>query len=184
MNKIESDESLAIKIQAGQQQFFSEILERYEAKITRYIRRFLSDQKDAEDTAQEVFIKTYRNIRSFDPERKFSSWIYRIAHNEAINFLKKKKLETLPLFDTDILFPHLARLQQKSETDAREIKELMDISLSRLDLKYREPLVLYYIEGFDYQEIADILHIPGATVGVRLNRGRKLLKEHYNKLES
>jgi len=180
----ESDEILVRKIQNGDSEIFAKILARYSAKIERYVRKFLYDQKDAEDTVQEVFIKAYRNIRSFDPDRKFSSWLYRIAHNEAINFLRKKKIETLPLFDLDTLFPHLARQEHKNESDTQQIKELMESSISKLDLKYREPLVLYYLEGFDYKEIADILHVPIATVGVRMNRGRKLLKEHYDKLSS
>ena len=178
----ESDEQVAIRVQAGETQIFGEILSRYQAKITRYARKFLKDPKDAEDVVQEAFIKAYRNIRSFDPDRKFSSWLYRIAHNEAINFLKKRKIETLPLFDLDVLFPHLAREEHFSQTDAREIKELIDLSIDQLDLRYREPLVLYYIEGFDYKEIAEILHVPIPTVGVRLARGRKILRDHYSRL--
>lgn len=178
----ESDESIAEKIQRGQHQYFGEILIRYEAKIKRYARRFLTDPKDAEDAAQEAFIKAYRNIQSFDTSRKFSSWLYRIAHNECINFLRKRKTESLPLFDLDVLFPHLAREEHLDDMNVRQTKEEIELALGRLDPKYREPLILYYLEGFDYREIADILHIPVATVGVRLARGRKILKNFYEQL--
>lgn len=178
----ETDEILVEKIQRGQTKHFAEILERYQAKLTRYARKFLADPKDAEDVVQEVFIKAYRNIQSFDVARKFSSWLYRVAHNECINFLRKKKIESLPLLDLDTLFPHISREEHQDELNVQEIKNQIETSLKNLDLKYREPLVLYYLEGFDYKEIADILRIPMATVGIRLSRGRKLLKDDYERL--
>ena len=178
----ESDEAIVKQIQGGRHELFGEILQRFQSKITRYISKFLRDPKDSEDIAQEVFIKAYRNIQSFDSERKFSSWLYRIAHNESINFLKKKRVESIPLFDFDTLFPHISHEDHKDEVNTLEIKEQIELSLDQLDSKYREPLVLYYIEGFDYKEIAEILRIPTATVGVRLNRGKKILKDKYDKL--
>jgi RNA polymerase sigma-70 factor (ECF subfamily) len=178
-DEIQSDELIAGQIQRGQNELFGKLLERYQPKITRYTGRFLKDTDDRNDIVQETFIKAYRNIESFDVKRKFSSWLYRIAHNECINFLKKKKLEKIPFFDLDILFPHISREKHQEEVNAEQIKEMLDTSMGKLDIKYREPLLLYYIEGFDYKEIADILHIPIDTVGMRLTRGRKLLKKHY-----
>ena len=176
-----SDEAIAAKIQQGQQELFSELLARYEAKILRYTKKFLKEAKDSEDIVQDVFIKTYRNIQSFDTSRKFSSWLYRIAHNECINFLKKKQVESVPMFDLDVFFPHIAHQEHTDEVNNQELKEILESSLKKLDVKYREPLVLCYIEGFDYKEIADILHIPVATVGVRLTRGKRLLLQEYSK---
>ncbi len=175
----QSDEYIAGQIQAGQNELFGRLLERYEGKISRYAGRFLSDAEDRRDIVQETFIKAYRNIESFDTGRKFSSWLYRIAHNECVNFLKKRKLEKIPFFDLDVLFPHLPREKYKDELNAGQLKELLGLCVDKLDLKYKEPLLLYYMEGFDYREIADILHVPIDTVGVRLLRGRKLLKKYY-----
>lgn len=129
---------------------------------------------------QEIFIKTYVNIRSFDLDRRFSPWIYRIAHNEFVNALKKKKKErgNISLFFVDLLFPHpIAKETADEGSSRREIKEVLGGSLEKIDAKYREPLVLYYLEDMDYKEIADILHIPVSTVGVRLQRGKTLLRK-------
>jgi RNA polymerase sigma-70 factor (ECF subfamily) len=178
-DEVQTDEAIVGQIQQGQNELFGKLLDRYQPKITRYAGRFLSDADDRNDIVQETFIKAYRNIESFDTKRKFSSWLYRIAHNECINFLKKKKLEKIPFFDLDVLFPHISREKHQEEVNTEQIKEMVDTSMGKLDVKYREPLLLYYIEGFDYKEISDILRIPVDTVGMRLTRGRKLLKKHY-----
>jgi len=178
-DEVQTDEAIVDQIQQGQNELFGKLLDRYQPKITRYAGRFLSDADDRNDIVQETFIKAYRNIESFDTKRKFSSWLYRIAHNECINFLKKKKLEKIPFFDLDVLFPHISREKHQEEVNTEQIKEMVDTSMGKLDVKYREPLLLYYIEGFDYKEISDILRIPVDTVGMRLTRGRKLLKKHY-----
>lgn len=174
-----TDEEIAVEVQKGDVEAFRVLVERYEAKMDRYAKRFLFAQDDAKDLLQEIFIKVYVNIRSFDAERRFSPWIYRIAHNEFVNALKKKKKdrETLSLFFVDVLFPHpIAKETADEESVRREIKKVLESSLDKLDTKYREPLVLYYLEDMDYKEIADILRIPVSTVGVRLQRGKILLK--------
>ncbi|MHA1211225.1 MAG: RNA polymerase sigma factor, partial [Candidatus Heimdallarchaeota archaeon] len=101
----QTDEEIARLVQSGNIDIFGEIVNRYEEKIKRYGRKFLSGIQDIEDIVQDVFLKTYENIQSFDTKRKFSSWIYRIAHNEFVNALKKHKKKPLPLFELDILFP-------------------------------------------------------------------------------
>ena len=126
---------------------------------------------------QEVFIKVYVNIKSFDTTRKFSSWLYRIAHNEFINAVKKKSRLPLFAFDLDTLLPHLAAPESaEGDMERKEIKKVLDASLGKIDPKYREPLVLYYLEDMDYKEIADILQLPVSTVGVRLKRGKAMLR--------
>lgn len=173
-----TDEAAAKAVQRGDTAAFGTLMERYGQKMSRYARRFLFGYEDAEDQVQEVFLKAYANIRSFDPERKFSSWLYRIAHNEFINAIKKRGREPLSFLDPDTLLPHPVT---KERTDAGalagETRALLDRGLAKLDPKYREPLILFYDEEMDYKEIADILHIPVATVGVRLNRGRAALKK-------
>lgn len=176
-----SDEQIAALVQKGDLESFGGLVERYEAKMTRYARKFLFNHHDGEDLAQEVFIKAFINIQSFDSKRKFSSWLYRIAHNEFINAIRKKKNEPLPFFDADTLLPHpSAREDPAKEAENNNLKEILDKSLAKIDAKYREPLVLFYFEELSYQEIAEILHIPVSTVGVRLARGKKFLKKAYN----
>ena len=175
-----TDEELVAEVQKGDTESFRVLVERYEPKMARYARRFLFATDDAKDLLQEIFIKTYVNIRSFDLDRRFSPWIYRIAHNEFVNALKKKKKErdTISLFFVDVLFPHpIAKEAADDEATRRELKEVLEGSLDKLDSKYREPLILYYLEDMDYKEIAEILRIPVSTVGVRLQRGKTNLKK-------
>lgn len=173
-----SDEDIALQVQKGDTESFRILVERYEAKMIRYGRKFFSNSEDIADLVQEAFIKTYVNIQDFNPKRKFSPWIYRIAHNEFINAIKKKKREPLSFFDTDTLFPHpAAREKTDQEINERELREMLDRHLKKLDLKYREPLILFYYEEMDYKQIAEILRIPTATVGIRLRRGRAALRK-------
>ena len=173
-----TDEEIASAVQDGDAAAFGQLMERYGTRMSRYARRFLFGYEDAEDQVQEVFLKAYANIRSFDASRKFSSWLYRIAHNEFINAIKKRGREPVSFLDPDTIFPHpIAKERTDDEAEARETRALLERGLSSLDPKYREPLVLFHYEEMDYREIADILHIPVATVGVRLNRGRAALKK-------
>lgn len=174
----EPDEELATKIQSGQAALFGELVERYEPKLLRYAKRFLFGHEDAQDLVQEVFMKAYTNLNSFDSSRKFSSWIYRIAHNEFINAIKKKGREPLAFFDPDTLFPHPTDPHQADhELNRQELHSMVEQGLNRLDAKYREPLVLFYFEGLDYQTIAEIMHIPVSTVGVRIKRAKETLQK-------
>ena len=177
-----TDEQIAKEVQGGNTAAFASLIDRYEEKLLRYGRRFLRDDDEVHDAVQEAFIKAYVNIQSFDVSRRFSPWIYRIAHNEFVNALKKKK-ESVSLSDFDTIFPHpIAKESADDIATASELRRLLDGGLTKLDAKYREPLVLYYFEDLDYKEIAEVLRIPVATVGVRLKRGREaLLKEVKNK---
>jgi RNA polymerase sigma-70 factor (ECF subfamily) len=177
-----SDEAIAAAVQRGDLDSFRELVERYEPKMTRYARRFLFGADDAKDLVQDVFIKAYVNIKSFDIDRRFSPWLYRIAHNEFVNALKKRTKErgnvSISFFDFDILFPHLnAREGADSPARQHETRVILERSLNDIPPKYKEPLVLYYFEELDYKEIADILRIPISTVGVRLQRGKAMLKK-------
>lgn len=174
-----TDEELAKGVQGGETYMFAEIVERYEDKIMRYARRFLYNVPDAEDSVQEVFIKAYTNIKSFDAARRFSPWLYRIAHNEFLNAIRKKYHDPLPFFDPDTLIPHpIAPEETDKIVKDKELKELMSSNLNKLPAKYREPLVLYYFEDLSYQEISDIMQIPVSTIGVRINRAKQTLRKN------
>lgn len=179
-----TDEEVVQKVVEGDTVSFGVLVERYEPKLTRYAKRFLFDKEDVKDLLQEVFIKAYQNIRSFDRTRTFSPWIYRIAHNEFVNALKKRERTPLFFFDPDTLFPHpVAPETADEEAITKELRELLDSNLGKIDAKYREPLILYYFEELDYKEIADVLKVPIATVGVRLARGKTLLRGMIHKSE-
>ena len=178
-----SDEQLAKLVAEGDSDKFGVLMERYQAKLFRYGKKFLSDSDNIEDVVQDVFIKTYQNIKSFDTTQRFSPWIYRIAHNTYINAIKKSSIGPLYLFDFDTLVSHtIVDDPIVREREQKEMKEMVDKGLSKIEPKYREILVLYYIEDLSYKEIADILHIPIGTVGVRIMRAKDILKEKYKEL--
>ena len=177
------DEEIALLIQSGKVDFFDFLIERYENKIRRYSRKFLSDYEDINDILQDIFIKAYKNIRSFDAKRKFSPWLYRIAHNELVNALKKKKRNPLPLLNLDVFFPqYFSDNSLNQQIDRQDMREIIDKCLDKLELKYREPIILYYFEELNYKEIADVMQIPISTVGIRIKRAKKIMRSICKKL--
>ncbi len=173
-----SDEEIAKKVQEGGTELFEILVLRYQKRLFRYAKKFLFLDQEAEDLLQDIFLKAYTNIRSFNPNKKFSPWIYRIAHNEFINSLKKKEKNKFLSFDLDIFLPYLF---SKDEADLnvtkQELTKEMNHCLSILKAKYREVVVLYFYEEFDYKEISDVLKIPISTVGVRLKRAKEQIKK-------
>lgn len=173
-----TDEVLAHLVQQGDVDLFGVLMERYEAKLTRYLTKFLIRGEDAKDILQEIFIKAYVNINTFDPKRPFSPWIYRIAHNEAVNTIRKRKRDMIIPLDLDLLFPQpVAKETADKETQDKELAQLIEKGLDKLDSKYREALVLYFFEEMDYKMIAEVLKIPTSTVGVRIKRAKEMLKK-------
>ncbi|MFZ2523184.1 MAG: RNA polymerase sigma factor [Minisyncoccia bacterium] len=179
-----TDEELASLVQQGHREKFGELMNRYSGKLFRYGRQFLKDFDNIEDVVQDVFIKTYQNINSFDTSQRFSPWIYRIAHNTYINAIKKQNNGPLYLFDFDTIMSHTVVEEDPiiKEREQKEIKEMVERGLSQIEPKYREILVLYYIEDLSYKEISDILQVPIGTVGVRVMRAKVILKNKFDEL--
>jgi RNA polymerase sigma-70 factor, ECF subfamily len=179
-----TDEEIAMRVQRGDDQSFGDLMCRYEQKLMRYGGKFLSVDDDIEDKVQEIFMKAFVNLQSFDPGQKFSSWIYRIAHNHYIDALKKKSRSKMSFFNLDIFFPHaVAPETADGETEREDLKKMLDRCLDRLDSKYKEPLILFYFEDLDYKAISDVLQIPVSTVGVRIGRGKATMKKIFKELE-
>lgn len=157
------------------------LVERYEEKLLRYLKRLLYiNTEDAEDILQEVFLKAYRNLNSYNPKYEFSNWIYRIAHNEGVSFLRKNKKRKVEIANDseNNLFDSLASDidLEKEYIEKDSLKKTKEV-LSQLDPKYTEVLVLKFLEGMDYNEISEILHIPSGTVGSLISRAKVKLKE-------
>ncbi len=174
-----TDEELAALVQGKNEAAFGVLMNRYQPKLLRYGRKFLSDNAPIEDVVQEVFIKTYENIRSYDPARPFSPWIYRIAHNMFVNALRSKSRLPFITVDLDMFSAHTAyEIDPAGDEEREETRALIDRGLKALTPIYREVIILYYLEHLDYQQIADVLHVPIGTVGVRLRRAREALKNY------
>jgi RNA polymerase sigma-70 factor (ECF subfamily) len=167
-----SDEELVEQIRKSDRELYAIIIKRYQEKLLRYANNLVKDKSKASDTVQESFIKAFINLNSFNVKKKFSSWIYRIVHNEALNIIKKYKLETPLLEDWDFL----DKENIEENFDRNESKEKVERCLKQLPLIYTEPLSLYYIEEKSYEEISDILKIPMGTVATRINRAKKIMK--------
>ncbi len=176
-----SDEEI-VSMVLRDQSFFQHIVMRYEEKLFRYVRRLgIRNHEDAQDVLQEIFFKVYRNLNAFDTTLSFSSWIYRIAHNEAISFYRKKQVrpEGHLIDEGD---EHLLREMAKEDSselrfDKRRNAEILAQALSQLERKYYDVLVLRYFEHKEYEEISDILKIPIGSVGTRIYRGKQRLKK-------
>lgn len=173
-----TDENLVRLVQDGDNEQFGHLIERYEKKMLSYARKFLFDSENAKDIVQDVFIKAYVNIAGFDLSKKFSPWLYRIAHNCFINEIKKTSRERSFVFSIDVFLPELfSRDEPDRAIIDNELRSSLEDCLSKIDLKYREVLVLYYFQELSYKEISDVLHIPIPAVGVRLSRGKKALQK-------
>lgn len=163
---------------------FSGIVVRYEGKLLRYIRRFTSvSQQCAEDILQEAFIKMYRNLNNIDPSLNFSSWAYRVVHNEALNYIRDntKHISVSIEADDDDTRSLIEVLKSEVDiardaTDAQLIQEVRSL-LNTMPTEYREVLILKYLEDQDYREISDIIKKPMGTVATLLNRA----KAHFKK---
>lgn len=177
------DEEIAARVQKGETNAFGILVERYEARMLRYARKFLSQYEDIEDAVQDVFIKTYTNIQSFNTSMSFSPWLYRIAHNTFINVIKKKGREPLPFFDPDVILKYSTDTLVEPDIYSEEDRGMIEQTLAKLSPKYREPIVLYYFEEKEYKDIAEILRIPISTVGVRIKRAREKVKELYKEFD-
>lgn len=165
---------------------FGHIIERYEAKLRRYISRLgVKNPEDVADVLQEIFIKAYINLNSFDTSLSFSSWIYRIAHNEAVSWYRKKNVrpEGHLIFEGDEVLSLLSskqegvELQFDHQINAAELNK----ALNKIEPKYTRVLLLRYFEEKEYSEISDILRIPVGSVGTLIARGKKQLQTVLNR---
>ena len=175
-----SDNELIILIRGKNPDLYAEIIERYQVKLFAYLFRLIGNREEAEDLLQNVFIKAYRNINSYDTARKFSSWIYRIAHNEAVNFIKRRYLKRFISWED--INSSRDKMEARSMDDGpdelwmkKESIEGVGEAIEKLPLKYRQVLLLRYFSDKSYEEISEILGKPLNTVGTLINRAKKRL---------
>jgi RNA polymerase sigma-70 factor, ECF subfamily len=186
-NKARTDNELVVLIREKKPDLYGEIIERYRGKLFAYIYRLIGNRDEAEDLLQDVFIKVYKNLNSFDAERKFSSWIYRIAHNEAVNRIKRKSLKQFISWeDISSTKDKLgSRSTEAGADDAWIKKESMnevDEIVNKLPMKYKQVLLLRYFSDKSYEEIGEILDKPVNTIGTLINRAKKKLAEEMKKI--
>lgn len=177
-----TDEALVKMIISGKKELFYHLVVRYEKKLKRFILTVTNRKNEVEDILQTVFMKAYKNLPSFNGKLKFSSWIYRIAHNESINLISSgfiQKFVTLPDW-----FDFGKNDTIEDTLDEGEIKKRLKACVAKLKQKYKDPLVLFYYEEKSYEEISDILRIPIQSVGVLIHRGKSKIKKICNEKNS
>ena len=163
--------------------YFAYIYERYENKLTRYILRISSfSLTEAEEVLQEAFIKVWKNLKGFDNSLKFSNWVYRIVHNTTISEWKKtlsKGKSDSREVDEELFnnLPSMLDLEMKEQVEQKLGEKNIRTVLDAMPSKYREVLVLKFLEEKNYNEISDILRKPGGTVATLINRAKKAFRE-------
>lgn len=172
------------QVKKGDQNAFAEIVELFKDKVYQLCFRMVGNAHDAEDLAQEAFIRAYMNINSFDTSRKFSTWLYRIATNLSIDRLRKKKPDYF--LDAEIegaegltMYSQIASdsPQPDESVETLEFQEWIQQEINELPVKYRSVIVLKYIEELSLKEIGEILDLPIGTVKTRIHRGREALRK-------
>jgi RNA polymerase sigma-70 factor (ECF subfamily) len=182
--RVPTDETLAIRAREGSPEAFARLVERYERPVFGLIVRLVRDPALAEDLAQEAFLRAWRALASFDPERRFASWLLRIAHNAAIDALRRRR--TMPLVSLvmeddgeeegrERELPDLAAPNPEERAAGRDLARALERALSSLREEYRAALLLRFGQQLSYEEIAEVLSLPLGTVKTFLHRGRAAL---------
>ena len=171
MNKPD-DKELMERCVKGDRQAFETLLVRYEKPVYNAAYRMLHNADDARDVTQTVFLKVYENLDQYDPAHRFFSWVYRIALNESINWLKKSNRQQALDYDT-------ADQGDGPEAMAsdEQLGEGMEAALMRISSDYRAVIILKHVLGCSYVEISEVLDIPEKKVKSRLYTARQLLQE-------
>lgn len=189
------DRELATRASQGHEPAFRELLTRYERPVFSLVYRMVRDRTLAEDLAQEAFIRAFNAIDSYKTSYKFSNWIFKIANNHTIDYLRKRKLDTVSIDGS----PHAttqdeisqSRLVIESESENpheyvehKELGSQIERAIGDLREEYRAVILLRHVEGHAYDEIAEILDLPLGTVKTYLHRARGELRKSLAHLAS
>jgi RNA polymerase sigma-70 factor, ECF subfamily len=177
-----SDAEIVQRCLSGEEEAFRILVQRYERPVYSLIHRMVASDDDARDLTQESFVKVFRSLEQFDPARNFSSWIFKIASNQTIDFLRKRRVQTISIHadpekddrpEMQLLDPGMTPSGDYVETRRRErLAELMQ----KLPPHYRVAIELRYVQERSYDEIAETLDLPLGTVKARLHRAHHQLR--------
>ena len=189
------DKELSVLAAKGREMAFRQLLSRYERPLFSLVYRMVRDRTLAEDLSQEAFIRAFNAISTYKPRYKFSSWIFKIANNHTIDYLRKRKLDTVSIDGS----PHARNQEEEAQTrlvvesheeapdryvESRELGGQIEEAIGRLRPEYRSAVLLRHVEGYTYEEIADIMDLPLGTVKTYLHRARGELKGLLAHVES
>jgi RNA polymerase sigma-70 factor (ECF subfamily) len=179
-----ADADVVRRILAGDADLFRILVDRYRVRLYRFIQRFTNDAEDARDVTQDVFLKVYGALDSFDSRYKFSTWLFRIAGNAAIDHLRRRRIRALPL---DLppdeegserrVDPKETRPDPYEDLARRRLRTALDAAIERLPDDYRELISLRHYGELPYEEIAELKGMPLGTVKNKLFRARQALRD-------
>ena len=171
----QSDNDIVKDVLQGKAEAFRELVTRYKKAIFSLCFRMVQNNEEAEDLSQEVFIKVYQNLNKYDEAFKFSTWILKIATNTSIDYLRKKRVDTIPLEDG------IESKQDMASAESiyfhQDNKLVIERMIQELPEEYRLLIILYHQQGLSYKEISDNVNIPMSKVKNRLHRARNILKD-------
>ncbi|MBP3953372.1 RNA polymerase sigma factor SigW [Bacillus suaedae] len=177
------------EVRKGDQEAFAEIVELFKDKVYQISYRLTGNVHEAQDIAQEAFLRAYTNIDRYDIDRKFSTWLFRITTNVAIDRLRKKKPDFY--LQEEVKGMSGMTLESQFSTDeelpedqviTREMQNWVQDEINKLPVKYRTAIILKYIEDLSINEISEILDMPASTVKTRIHRGREALRKRMRHL--
>jgi RNA polymerase sigma-70 factor (ECF subfamily) len=188
-----TDQEVVVLAKSGRDAAYRELVRRYERPVFSLIYRMVRDRELAEDLAQETFVKALNAIESYRPEFKFSSWIFKIANNAAIDHLRRRELDTLSLDGSpnaetaDAVEATALQISDRTETpleelEARELGGAIEVAIGQLRPEYRACILLRHVEGRPYEEIAEMLSLPLGTVKTYIHRARNELRQALSDL--
>ena len=183
-----SDQEVVVRARAGEEAAYRELVRRYERPVFSLIYRIVRNRELAEDLSQDTFVKVLNALSTYRPEYKFSSWVFKIANNVAIDQLRRRELDTLSLEGS----PHATTPEMieataleigepaesaLDEVANRELGSQIERAIARLRPDYRSCILLRHVEGRPYEEIAEILDLPLGTVKTYIHRARHELRK-------
>ena len=189
MTQDDNDQELVRRVQAGDQSAFNVLVLKYQHRVLKLVSRFVNDATEAEDVAQEAFLKAYRALPSFRGDSAFYTWLYRIAINTAKNALVAHKRRPVD-FDLDLQdpeqFERQARLKEADTPEAvlltDEIRDVVEKAMAQLPEDLRTAIVLRELEGLSYEEIAEAMDCPVGTGRSRIFRAREAIDKKLKPL--
>jgi RNA polymerase sigma-70 factor (ECF subfamily) len=183
-----ADRDIVARVIAGDIEAFGGLVEKYQDRVFSAVRNYLSNPDDALDVTQEAFVKAFTKLQSFDDNSAFYTWLYRIAINTAIDFLRRKKTRPADSLDDDkYALSGFEPPSKDPKTDPekvaqnREQAEMLKMAISTLSDKLKSVLVLHDVEGLSQEEVGEVLKIPVGTVKSRVSRARAELREILRK---
>jgi RNA polymerase sigma-70 factor (ECF subfamily) len=190
-----TDQEVIARAREGREAAYRELIGRYQRPVLSLIFRLVRDRELSEDLAQETFVKVLNALDRYDPNQKFSSWIFKIAHNTAIDQLRKKEVATLSLDGSPhaesadeaeaTIFTAVSGDETPEEyTASREIGSEIERALATLRPEYRTVIILAHVEGRPYEEVAEIMELPLGTVKTFIHRARNELKTKLTHLRA